>query len=483
MQATCLHFCLELDVVQIEVDVDHDLRVDPSLKSDNMSIRTRLFFVLCATSLVPSVMQAQVLTDFEDGLIDQWLVEADGVPSLTNLGNPGNCLRVTDQVLSVVNQMVLPWAYTGNWSAAQATDSLSFDLYANGNSGNLLNQQGLPLITLSGPGGTAVAMIDTVPLFYTWQHLSIALDSASWTVTGSWTDLLAEIQVVKIRTEFIQGSEWVQLDNVKLSFTPLIEPLIGTLCSTWDSAGFYDGWSFQNVGSIQVSMVQGNPPGSVRMGDASNVLTNAVAAPKFRGDWSDLDMQGLMRFDLFLQTSSTNYIVKDYLVRLSGPGGVTRYTTTDSITTLTTNQWYTHEIPIAETNWEVLSGTWSDLLAFVAEIRLDLEFIQGTGEVIFLDNFCLDTDMTTVTPHLSEGGRLVSYPNPSSGQFTLVPTGSAGPFDLTIVDASGRTVLTRTIRNTTGAISMDLSTHGKGLYSVQLRNPDGSRMVTRMMVE
>lgn len=80
MQATCLHFCLELDVVQIEVDVDHDLRVDPSLKSDNMSIRTRLFFVLCATSLVPSVMQAQVLTDFEDGLIDQWLVEADGVP-------------------------------------------------------------------------------------------------------------------------------------------------------------------------------------------------------------------------------------------------------------------------------------------------------------------------------------------------------------------------------------------------------------------
>ncbi len=448
-----------------------------------MSMLSRFLVALCATSLVPSVVQAQVLSDFEDGLIDQWLVEADGVPSLNANGNPGNCVRVTDQVLSVINHMVLPWTYTGNWSAAEANDSLSFDLYAHENSGGLLTTPNQPLITISGPGGMAVAYFDTVPFFDTWQHFSIALDSAAWIVTGSWTDLIAEVQVVKIRTEFIQGSEWVQLDNVRLSFTPLIEPIIGTPCSTWDSAGFYDGWSFQSVGSIQVSMVQGNPPGSVRMGDASNVLTNAVAAPKFRGDWSELDVQATMRFDLYLQTSSTNYIDKEYLVRLSGPGGVARYTTTDSITALTRNQWYTHAIPIAEENWEMLSGTWNGLLDFVAEIRLDLEFIDGTIEVIYLDNFCLDTDITTGTPHLIEGESLMPYPNPTNGQFTMVLPRPAEAKELTIRDATGRTVMVQPVRSTGGPIMVDLGNQAKGVYSARLRYSDGSQSVARVMVE
>jgi hypothetical protein len=447
-----------------------------------MSIYKDLLGILCSTVVLPAAMHAQVLTDFEDGFIDQWLVEADGVPSLNATGNPGNCLRVTDQVLSVINQMVLPWAYTGDWSAAQNIDSLSFDLYAHEISGSPLQTQNLPLITLSGPGGTAVAYIDTVPLFDTWQHFNIALDSASWIVTGSWTALLSEVQTVKIRTEFISGSEWVQLDNVELSISPLIEPLIGTICSTWDTVNFYDGWSFQDVGSIQVSMTQGNPPGSVRMGDASGALTNAVAAPKFRGDWSDFDVQGIMRFDLFLQTSSSNYIVKDYLVRISGPGGVARYTTTDSITALTVNQWYTHEIPIDAGSWEMLSGSWSALLDFVSEIRLDLEFIDGTNEVIFLDNFCLETDISTGVQDQPPGTTATAFPNPSNGLFTLVPPG-AGPFDLLVVDASGRTVLTRSVGATSGPMVVDLSARTKGLYSVQFIMPDGSRSVKRVVVE
>ncbi len=447
-----------------------------------MAIRYAHYGFLCTTALLSTALHAQVLTDFEDGLIDQWLVEADGVPSLSTTGNPGNCVRVTDHAVGVINQMVLPWAYTGDWSSAQSNDSLTFDLYAHEISGGPLQTQNLPLITLSGPGGTAVAYIDTVPLFDTWQHFNIALDSASWIVTGSWTALLAEVQTVKIRTEFISGSEWVQLDNVELSISPLIEPLIGTICSTWDTVNFYDGWSFQDVGSIQVSMTQGNPPGSVRMGDAANALTNAVAAPKFRGDWSDFDVQGVMRFDLFLETSSSNYFEKEYLVRLSGPGGVARYTTTDSITALTTNQWYTHEIPIDAGSWEMLSGSWSALLDFVSEIRLDLEFIDGTNEVIFLDNFCLETDINTATTDLV-GTITVAFPNPSSGQFTLQACSRGGIRAFHVVDAIGRVVMARTVANASAPVEVDLGTQAKGLYTIQVHHSDGTSSITRMLVE
>ena len=428
-------------------------------------------------------MQAQVLTDFEDGNIDQWLTEADGVPSLSATGNPGNCLRVTDQAVGVINQVVLPWAYTGDWSAAQATDSLTFDVFAHEISGSLLGSDGLPLFSLSGPGGVAVAYIDTFPVFDTWQRMGIALDSASWIVTGSWTALLEEVQTVKIRTEFIDGSEWVQIDNIKLSITPLIEPIVGTICSTWDSAGYYDGWSFQNVGSIVVSMVQGNPPGSVRLGDASGDLTNAVAAPKFRGDWSALDQQAHMRFDLYLETGSSNYFDKEYLVRMSGPGGVAKFNCNDSLTALLVNQWHTVEIPIDAPSWELLSGTWSGLLDFVAEIRLELEFIDGTGEVVYLDNFCLNTGITTGTPEPGAEGSTLLYPNPTSGQFTLQPAAIADLRTIQVMDASGRTVLSRSIANNAGLVHLDLSNHAKGLYQVRIGQADGTYSMARLIVE
>ena len=73
---------------------------------------------------------AQVLYDFEDGAIDQWNVELDGIPILSTAGNPGNCLLIDDQALGSVNQLITPLPFTGDWSNATSTDSFSFDLFA-----------------------------------------------------------------------------------------------------------------------------------------------------------------------------------------------------------------------------------------------------------------------------------------------------------------------------------------------------------------
>ncbi|MBK8340938.1 MAG: hypothetical protein IPK99_13485 [Flavobacteriales bacterium] len=227
---------------------------------------------------------AQVISDFEDGNIDQWLVEADGVPSLDTVnGLPGNCLRITDQAVGVINQLVAPLAYTGDWSAATTSDSIAFDILNHRSNGSYLAFAD-GMIVLSGPGGTASTAAVFTPVQDTWLHEAYALDTSSWTIeSGTWEGLLLDIQYVRIRTEFVSGGEYTLIDNVTLTFEPFIEPVQGTICSTWDTIGNLDGWSFQNVGSIQVSMTQGNPPGSVRMGDGSGALTYAVAAPRIPG--------------------------------------------------------------------------------------------------------------------------------------------------------------------------------------------------------
>lgn len=416
--------------------------------------------ILLAAFLLPAIADAQVIADFEDGNIDQWLVEADGVPSLSGAGNPGNCLRVNDQAVGEINEVVAPWAYTGDWSAAQQSDSISFDLFAHELSGNPLAPYELPLITLSGPGGTARILIDTIPPFDVWHHIAVPLDSSAWIVTGSWTALMAEVQVLKIRTEFIQGDEWTLLDNVRIPVTPAIEPIVGAVCSTWDSSGVYDGWSFQNVGSIQVDTTHSDNGGCVRLGDGSGI-TYAVAAPKFRGDWSDLDGEASMTFDLYLQTSSSNYYAKEYLVKISGPGGSAKFMTNDTITALNVNQWLSYEIPIDENSWELMSGSWTGLMDFVSEIRLELEFINTTGEVCFLDNFCLNApDNTTVENGVKED-RPLMYPNPFSNTLSM-QSAVDGPHDLRIVDMTGRTVFAKRMMS---GMSIDLSSLSNGAYT------------------
>jgi len=50
------------------------------------------------------------------------------------------------------------------------------------------------------------------------------------------------------------------------------------------------------------------------------------------------------------------------------------------------NQWKTFAFLIAEDNWQILSGEWDVLLAEVRELRLVLEYINGT-EIVWFDNF------------------------------------------------------------------------------------------------
>ncbi|MBI1193572.1 MAG: hypothetical protein GC205_10405 [Bacteroidetes bacterium] len=349
-----------------------------------------LLFAVIMGSL-PQPASAQVLYDFEDGSIDGWVVELDGIALLNALGNPGNCLLIDDQALGSVNQLVAPFPFTGDWSAAGASDSLRFDLYARRISGFVpVDGFGLPLVTLSGPGGTATIATGFVPILLSWETIAFPLDSTAWTmVSGNWQALMENVEVLKIRSEYVDGSEETKLDNIQLSFSPIREIISETQCTDWSTPGNLEGWSFQFVAGAAVDTVLGLPPGSARIGDKSGILSNAVAPPKYLGSWAALDGNAQLSLDLRIFSSSGTLTAKNYLVRLSGPGGVATYQAPSADYLAARVDWKNFLMPIVDTFWTLQSGTWSDLLDLVTEVRLEVEFIQGS-ETVYLDNFCLE---------------------------------------------------------------------------------------------
>lgn len=351
--------------------------------------RARPLIVL-AFLLVTFHAAGQITFPFTDGDIALWGIEGDGSLALETMnGNPGNSLRVNEPAAGTLNYVIAHPGMGGDWSQTAVTDVIQFDLFAHEFSGSPLASPGY-LVELRGPGGVANTLIDWAPSMDVWQTVVVTLSPGDWTmVSGTWSGLLANVEVVRIRAEFIQGDEYVLLDNIGLSFTPVVLLQGDQVCSTWETDEGLDGWNFQNTGSITVSTTNGNPPNAVQIADQSNVISTAYAPPKFRGDLSAWNGSGYMRFDLRINTSLTAYAVQPQHVRLAGPGGAATMPITVAEIQQATNQWRTFTYPLDAGAWTVTSGTWNALLANVNVIELTLEYYNGTAETVLLDNFCM----------------------------------------------------------------------------------------------
>ncbi|MBP6391023.1 MAG: T9SS type A sorting domain-containing protein [Flavobacteriales bacterium] len=380
------------------------------------------YSVLLLTSALMSfarLSMAQVNYDFEDGDLSFWGIEGDGsiVIETTN-GNPGNSLRVNEPASGPVNYVIAHPAMGGDWSQAATGDSIFVDLYPheiNGTPGT----NPLYVLQLRGPGGIAEALSGWSPQLDVWQHVAVALDPAYWTVlSGSWAGLLANVEMVRIRAEYITGDEYVLLDNVGLTFTPAVLVQNALVCSSFEPADGLDGWNFQNTGSIAVSTTEGNPPNAVQISDQGNVLSQAYAPPKFRGDLSAWNGVGELRFDVRINTSLTAVAPPVPHVRLAGPGGEATMGITAPEVTLATNQWHTFGYPLDAGSWTMTAGTWADLLANVITIELTLEYYTGTAETVFLDNFCMGIFPTGVATVATTADVRV-LPNPTSYSASL----------------------------------------------------------------
>ena len=73
---------------------------------------------------------------------------------------------------------------------------------------------------ISGPGGSATC--DTGEyMSYSWENYGTTITPSAWVVTtGTWEDLLANVTMLRIDAEYVQGNDTFGFDNVELTPEP-----------------------------------------------------------------------------------------------------------------------------------------------------------------------------------------------------------------------------------------------------------------------
>ncbi|MCA1800852.1 MAG: T9SS type A sorting domain-containing protein [Rhodothermaceae bacterium] len=371
-------------------------------------IRTSSHLMLVLTFLLifNTRAAAQVFTDFESGL-DGWTAVGDGQFYLEEgTGNPGNVMRVDDDATGNMLYAIAPRQFLGDWSNATEDDSLFYDVFLTRINGNTINTS--HIFTISGPGGRAWGLLGSsynAP-DQQWRRYVISLNPDNWVMqSGTWDDLIQNVTLLELTAEFIVGGEYVRLDNIGMTFSPEIQKLQANLNNTFDQGGF-EGWIFENAGPVSVQNTGGNSDGYLRIGDATGVISNAIAPPAYLGDWTDIDGQAALNFDINIISHSGSLLDLDFFVRISGPGGTARVELPADIVEAYAN-WKTFSFFISENDWIVEDGTWAGLMQQVDELRITVEFISGT-EVIGFDNPMFTdappvTDFTVTKPFIFLG--------------------------------------------------------------------------------
>ena len=177
--------------------------------------------------------------------------------------------------------------------------------------------------------------------------------------------------------EYIDGDEYVLLDNPSLSFTPIpvpVEPGIGYPFE-WN----IDGWFFENTGGVILEPTGGFGGQYVRILDLLGAIATVSPPSEMCGVYSNLDNHNAeIMIDLKITDINAPFSLPEYLVEISGPGGVIKYPCPENIS-LAANQWHSFGIPIIESEWDVLTGEYSATLSYVTDIKFNLDFVEGAN--------------------------------------------------------------------------------------------------------
>jgi len=349
-------------------------------------ITKKIFLLIFLFQIV--ILSSQIISDFEGGDLDDWYSEGDGYCELgVGLGNPGDCMKVYDYATGSINYAIAPFKFTGDWSNAAITDSLHFDLKVVTSASQYCSTAWI--FEISGPGGKArFTPLDPTPPLNEWTYFSARFDSLHWTmIEGFWADIISNVELLRIRAEYINGDEYILLDNILLSINPIIVPVIPPIVTDFED-GTYDGWHFEDTGSTGIESSGGNPGYCCRVDDQIGVLSQAIAPPKFLGDWTQLDETAVFMLDIKTNQATVNDV--GFFIKISGSGGEA-IIPIDYALEEAYNHWKTFSYMISDTVWTVNSGTWLDILTNVEEVRIVLEYTDYY-DIVRMDNIRISND-------------------------------------------------------------------------------------------
>ncbi|MBW2740625.1 MAG: LamG domain-containing protein, partial [Deltaproteobacteria bacterium] len=178
-------------------------------------------------------------------------------------------------------------------------------------------------------------------------------------------------------------------DEIKSLYNEVSHAITVPVESTFDTG--LEGWT-GHPSELSWWASGGNPNGFARWGDIGAGSKLLSAPGKFLGDWSALDGVGFISFDQKI-FSTGNYNSRGSIsMSIAGPGGAASWHGPRAPISCPGQpgcDWTTYVAPLMESEWTLVSGSWSELLANVTSFNIVPEFYGNIccgPEISGLDN-------------------------------------------------------------------------------------------------
>lgn len=124
-------------------------------------------------------------------------------------------------------------------------------------------------------------------------------------------------------------------------------------------------------------------------------------------------------------------------------------------------------------NADGIGGEWT---AAVRAVCNDTVWGEWSDSVMFVTPICIDIDA------MAESAHVTIYPNPANGHATLSLNGISGTAEVSVVDLTGKTVMTRNIECTAATSTLPLEGLAAGTYFVRV-SAQGLNTVRKLIVK
>jgi hypothetical protein len=161
------------------------------------------------------------------------------------------------------------------------------------------------------------------------------------------------------------------------------------VASTHFDGSTLEGWHLVDAeggpaeGDLRWASDELRPGGYARFSDIGGDGGFLSAPLPFLGDWSSLADDGTLCFEHRIIVIHQLVEILPYEVRLSGPGGYAQFI---GSAPSGVSGWNQIVVPLNQSSWTLISGTWQDLLNNVTNLRIRIELVWGADDVEGMDN-------------------------------------------------------------------------------------------------